>query len=327
MKIRGRDVNVDVTYELKQFKWEQANWTDGSKLIACSPFRPDDRKASWFIRLKTEGEYEAGIWMDSGGIDAEFTKGGFVKLYAYLHGIDIESAEDLLLEQYHSERAELVWRPPSFNLKKKKKYMSEDSLLPFKDDNIYLLERNIRSDIIERFGCGYSKQKNVIAIPWRTAQGRLSNVKFRKASKKEKMFWYSKDGIPINQLIWGLDAIYQDGAKTAIICESEIDALQSWSYGVAAIAIGGGAFSQERADKIIRSPLETVIIATDNDLVGNRIRKSIEARLRGSMKILHLHIPAPYKDINDIRKQDEFMELYTKVVNSEKKFSFKKLAI
>ncbi|MGM0846938.1 MAG: toprim domain-containing protein [Bacillota bacterium] len=325
MKIRGRDVKVDVRYELSQFKWNQSNWTDdGMKLICCSPFRPDDSRPSFFVRLKSEGPYEAGIWSDSGGIDNDWQKGGFVKLYSFLHDVDIETAEDMLLEAYHSERKELVWRPPSFNLKKVKKFLPDSFLFSYKDDNIYLQNRNIRSEIVDRFGVGYSKETNCIAIPWRTAGGKLANVKYRKASKKEKLFWYAPNGVPIRELIWGLDEIYKNRTTTAVLCESEIDALQSYSFGVPAIAIGGGAFSTDRAEKIIRSPIEHIVIATDNDDVGRRIRKAVESKLEHYMKISHLYIPNPYKDINDVPAKEEFQFLFDKAVNKPRKFSFKK---
>lgn len=49
MNIRGREVDVDITYEIKQHDWHRGKWVEG-KFLACSPFR-SEAHPSFGVRL------------------------------------------------------------------------------------------------------------------------------------------------------------------------------------------------------------------------------------------------------------------------------------
>lgn len=307
MQIRGKDVQVDILQELEPYMYlfKKAKITD-ERLISCSPFRSDDSRPSFFIRLKASDGHVAGLWGDSGAIDQFYDKGNFTKLYAFLHGVDLETAEELLLEQYGGTRTSLTWRPLPLQLHTGTRYLPESILADYTDQSDYLQKRKISKEVVALFGVGYSKKHRAIAIPWRKANGKLVNVKYRKTNSKQ--FYYEKDGTPIRDLIWGIDKIYEKQCEVAVLCEAEIDALTSWTYGVPSIAVGGSTFSEKRAEILLKSPIKRLIIATDNDGVGRKLRETIVKRMNGLLQIEHVYIPDPYKDVNDL-PIDSFVQL------------------
>lgn len=60
IKVRDKQVNIDIKTELEEFDFRNARWSD-DKLIACSPFRQDSTP-SFFVTLS--GEY-SGVRGDS----------------------------------------------------------------------------------------------------------------------------------------------------------------------------------------------------------------------------------------------------------------------
>jgi DNA primase len=116
-------------------------------------------------------------------------------------------------------------------------------------------------------GVLYDERGKAAVIPWYGADGRLANVKYRKVYGKT--FWYLKGGRPIRELLYGIN----DVGKTAVICEAEIDAMSWMEAGYSAVAVGGASFNSWKRDVILRSPIEELIIATDNDKAGGKLRR------------------------------------------------------
>jgi DNA primase len=86
---------------------------------------------------------------------------------------------------------------------------------------------------------------------------------------------------------------------TTVICEAEIDALSWQTAGVASIAVGGASFNGWKRDLILRSPIEDLIIATDNDKAGGKLRREIESMMRGHVRVRHAYVRADCKDANE----------------------------
>src|SRR5699024_6601342 len=91
INIRGRQVDVDIEAELREYPWERERWT-ADKLIACSPFRHDSHP-SFFVNLETGG------WADSGA-HADTTPGTSPSFLGYLRGTDWTEASDYLIDKY-----------------------------------------------------------------------------------------------------------------------------------------------------------------------------------------------------------------------------------
>lgn len=295
MKIVNQEIDVNIEEELRQFEWTRARWTD-TKLQAASPFRYDE-KPSFFVNLT--GQY-AGTWADSGAYDSEWASGNFVKLLAFLRQETYEETEDYLLQKYGipADKTQLKMRLPPFKIPEKIEYLADDIITPA--ISRYLLSRGISGKTQRVYGVGYGRQKGFVAIGWRTPSGQLANVMYR--STRGKLFFYERGGLPRRKLVYGIDVVRHLRPKTIAICEAPIDAM-SWyeisSGNIVGVATGGVTLSDEQADLIKRSNVETIILSGDNDKAGAKFNMDCERKLRGYVRILGVDY-GDKKDMNEI---------------------------
>ena len=296
IQIRGENVDVDVEAELRQFEWTQARW-QSDKLLTASPFRYD-KSPSFFVRLEQYGDYPAGTWGDSGAYDAEWASGGLVKLLAFLRNETYEEAEDYLADQYGvpASADELRLKPLRLVTQQSRRQLRESALQGAATPSDYLLGRGISAATQAYYGV--QDMPRAVELPWRGANGRLANVKYR--SKHGKTFWYVRGGDPIRNLLWGVDKIVSNRASVAVLAEAEIDAM-SWreATGLEAVACGGAEWSWAKRDLVLRSGLERLLIATDNDKAGEKLRRAVESSLLGKVAIEHVRIGGGAKDANE----------------------------
>ncbi|MGG7220941.1 toprim domain-containing protein [Bacillus sp. ATD] len=294
--LNGRHVDVDIRYELEQFEWTRPTWTE-DRLLAASPFRYD-RTPSFYVYLEDTPSAKAGYWGDSGAYDAEFARGGFVKLLSFLRAETEEETVDYLLETYAptAKDGRLTLRLPKLKAVSKPEPLSESLLADVQaGPNDYLTGRGISAEVQREAGVGIVG--NAVAIPWRLPNGRLANLKYR--STRGKAFWYVKGGWPIRDLVYGIDLVYAKRLRRAVICEAEIDAMAWRSVGVPAIGTGGSAFNLKKADIITQSPIEYLTVVTDNDKAGDKLRAAIERYLNGKVRLAHGYI-TEVKDANEL---------------------------
>lgn len=293
MLIRGTPVDIDVRTELEAFNWTRPRWST-DKLIAASPFRYD-QTPSFFVRLVDHGDYPAGTFADSGAYDSEWQSGNFVKLLAFLRNETYEETEEYLLASYGvlTEGETVKLRPIRLKLQRVRQTLNGEVLRDFTSDYSYLLSRGISEEVQRQAGVLFNPQANAAVIPWRLADGRLANVKYRKT--RGKVFWYQRDAWPIRELVFGLDR----AGPTTVLCEAEIDALSFREAGYNAVAVGGASFNDFKRDLILRSPIEELVIATDNDKAGEKLRREVERSLSGQVRLRHAYINKEVKDANE----------------------------
>lgn len=298
MLIRGTQIDIDVRTELEAFNWTRPRWSS-DKLIAASPFRYD-QTPSFFVRLEPYADYPAGTWSDSGADDSEWQSGNFVKLLNFLRcqavGYETyEETEEYLLASYGAptEGEAVKLRPIRLKVQRVRQTLNGEVLRDFTSDYSYLKSRGISEEVQRQAGVLYNPQAQAAVIPWRLGDGRLANVKYRKT--RGKVFWYERGAWPIRELVFGLDR----AGPTTVLCEAEIDALSFRQAGFAAIAVGGASFNDFKRDLILRSPIEELIIATDNDKAGEKLRREVESALSGKLRLRHAHINNEVKDANE----------------------------
>jgi DNA primase len=297
--LKGRAVDVDVEAELREFDWTRPTWT-GDKLLAASPFRYD-KSPSFFVRLEPYGEYPAGVWSDQGAYDSEWASGNLVKLLAFLRNESYEEAEDCLAEKYGvADNGDGIrLKPLRLKVQRVRQPLSETVLQGVEEPSDYLLRRGISAETQAYYGV--RDCKSAVELPWRKANGRLANVKYR--SKYGKTFWYVRGGDPIKNLLWGIDILNREivskDVRTAVLAEAEIDAMSWREAGFEAIACGGAEWSRAKRDLILRSPIEQLILATDNDKAGEKLRRAVESSLVGKVAIRHARVDG-CKDANDV---------------------------
>lgn len=292
LKIDGQYVEVDIRSELEEFEWTRPRWSD-SKLIAASPFRYD-KSPSFFINL------ESGGWGDSGAYDLEWEKGNFPKLLSFLRNETYEESCEYLLEMYGvtSDLSDYIpiYIPDVFQ-KTGKKILEMEVLSEYTYRHGYLADRKVSENVQRFLGVGYSKNDRAVTIPWRHVDGCLANVKFRKVYGKT--FWYQRDAAPIRTLVYGIDKVYKHNLRKVVVCEAEIDAMSWWTSGVPAVALGGTTVTGVQLDLIRKSPIETLILAMDNDKPGDKMRRKLIEGLSGYVRLEEVRVPAEYKDANE----------------------------
>ncbi|WED89394.1 toprim domain-containing protein [Bacillus velezensis] len=266
-------------------------------MLAASPFRYD-RTPSFYVYLEDTASAKAGYWGDSGAYDAEFARGGFVKLLAFLRAETEDETVDYLLDAYAptAKDGRLTLRLPKLKAVAKPEPLPESMLADVQaGPNDYLTGRGISAEVQREADVGLVG--NAVAIPWRLPNGRLANVKYR--STRGKAFWYVKGGWPIRDLVYGMDLVYARRLRHAVICEAEIDAMAWRSVGVPAIGTGGSAFNLKKADIITQSPIEYLTVVTDNDKAGDKLRAAIERYLNGKVWLAHGYITG-VKDADEL---------------------------
>lgn len=311
IQIRGQDVNVDIEYELRQFSWTNERWSS-DKLIAASPFRYE-HTPSFFVNL--DGDY-VGTWKDSGAFDNEWESGNFTRLLSYLRNETYEETEDYLLEMYGVEYSydNLVLKPPKLRVKGGRKALDFGRLQEYAFRHPYLEDRGISEAVQRQMKVGYDRFRQAVVIPWFDTNGRLANMKYRKTCGKA--FWYEKDGKPIGDLIYGLHLAYRRNIKRAVYCEAEIDAMSFMTAGVFGLANGGSSFNQRKADQLLKSPIEELVIVADNDPAGEKLRKELEKYLNGKIRLTNGYVSG-YKDTNEALVKEGKDSLVSIVDNAE----------
>jgi hypothetical protein len=291
INVKGRWIDVDIRGELERFSWQRARWTD-TKLIAASPFRYD-RTPSFFVNL--DGMY-AGTWKDSGAYDSEWESGNFVKLLAFLRNETEDETAEYLIETYalSHDFENLTLRIPRLTIQRKGRSLDSAILAGFQTDYSYLKGRGISEDVQRQMDVRYDAASQAVVIPWFTPDGKLANIKYRKT--RGKAFWYEKGALPIRDLVYGLDW----RARVAVLTEAEIDAMSWRQVGVTGLATGGVSFTPAKRDLILRSAIERLYIATDNDKAGRKLRDEVIRALRGRVELFSVEFERGFKDSNEV---------------------------
>ncbi|NGQ95450.1 toprim domain-containing protein [Brevibacillus sp. SYP-B805] len=301
------NLKIDVRAELESFPWKRATWTP-DKLTAASPFRYDGTPSFyvWLANNPVTGA-RAGDWGDYGATDPEYRRGGIVKLLAFLRNETEEETEEYLRWKYGEATgdAENLTLDLSgvLRLPERRQPLDPRILNAWDCEHPYLCLRGISPEVQKEMRVGYDIKRKAITIPWFLPDGSLGNVKFRRVDSKA--FWYVKGGWPIRELVYGIDAIYRKRAKVAVLVEAEIDAMYVMTAGFPAVAVGGALFSEEKAEVIRRSPIERLLIATDNDEAGKKLREQVIEKMTGYCELLSVEFPETYKDVNEITDLDE----------------------
>jgi len=294
IKIRSQPIQIDIQTELENFEWTRARWTS-DKLIACSPFRYDGNP-SFFVSM------EHGGWKDAGAYDSEWASGNFVKLLSFLRNETYEETEEYLEYTYgKTTGCTLTLDIPKLALAPKKMYLPDMFMSRYSasTETNYLTRRGITEKVQRYLQTGYDRMNQTVTIPWYDTNGKLANVKYRKTFGK--VFFYEKGAVPIRNLVYGLNNVYASRATTAVVTEAEIDAMSVMSSGakLLGIALGGANFTDYQRDLIVRSPIKRLIILSDNDKAGGKLRDQVVEKLRGRCELAVADINT-YKDANEV---------------------------
>ncbi|MDK0636870.1 toprim domain-containing protein [Clostridium perfringens] len=296
LKINGYLIEVDYPAELEPYmdRLERVR-IRGEKIQACSPFR-NEKHPSWAVNL------DNGSWVDSGADEEENRKGSFITLLSFFRGESYEETATYLLDKY----SHILDDADSLKLELKLELKPQENGALNKEEyegiidktSEYLLNRGICAETQIQFQTGVGKGSKSVALPWHDKDGRIINIKYRSVLNKE--FWFSKGGQPIKNHVYGLFAVRDLKALEVWAVESEIDALYLWTHNIPAIAFGGASINDKQKALLLNSGIETLVIATDNDVVGQRFANVLINEFTGYMKLKKIKFPVGVKDINEM---------------------------
>jgi hypothetical protein len=192
----------------------------------------------------------------------------------------------------------------SLNLSRKKvkqEFVSEQELDSYRYIHPYMYKRKLTDEIIEKFDVGYDKNTQCVTFPVWDERGRCVFVARR--SVNTKFFNYPKE---VSKPIYALNFI-PDYITQVVVCESIINALTCWTWGIPAIAlIGTGSYEQYPI--LQGSHIRKFLLALDPDEAGHKGRVRFRKNIKGKM-IVDLPIPEG-KDVNDMT-EEEFVPILT----------------
>lgn len=145
-------------------------------------------------------------------------------------------------------------------------------------------DRGISAETQEIFGVGYLPPHSAVAMPWYDAKGRLVTVKYR--SILDKRFWYDPPVATgrLARLLYGFH-LAKDAADLIVVTEAEIDTMSVHEAGFASVALGGANFSETQANLLRNARAEEIVVFTDNDTAGRRVRSKIIDALIGYKRV------------------------------------------
>lgn len=105
-------------------------------------------------------------------------------------------------------------------------------------------------------------------------------------------------------MLFGLFVVKRFNYKEVWAVESETDALYLWSNGIPAIAFGMASVNEKQKELLLNTNIGTMVIATDNDVVGHRFAKVLQEEFGGIFNLKRVIFPKNRKDINELSRTE-----------------------
>ena len=195
----------------------------------------------------------------------------------------------------------------------RKNYVTEEELAKYRHIHPYMYKRGLTDEVIEMFDIGYDAATESITFPVKDIHGNCLFIARR--SVKTKWFNYPEG---VEKPLYGLYELAKYGEhiigyypnwqrvpqyEEVIVCESMLDALSFWTVGKYAVALNG--LGNELQFKQLRElPCRKIILATDNDIAGQKARERIRLNLQNTKLVTEYIFPNGRKDANDCTKEE-----------------------
>ena len=189
-------------------------------------------------------------------------------------------------------------------------YVKEEDLAKLRYTVPYMYERHLTDEIIEKFDVGFdpsfklpgrSKPIPCITVP---VKDKFGNALFIYRRSIEGTFHnYPKD---IVKPLFGIDKV-PSRCKEIFICESILDALTLWTYGLVAVALMGTG-NPLQIQQLKELGVLSYIICTDGDEAGRKAMNKLYNQLCMTGMVWRLLMPEN-EDVNSLPRST-FFSLY-----------------
>lgn len=237
-------------------------------------------------------------------------KGRLPNLIAKCFDRDDEFGIQWLLEHYGgvlTER-ELILQPIELKSKSERFVMSSSVLDSMQDYHPYMTTRKLTKKVIDTFNIKYDSNTKCLVFPVKDEYGNLSFLTRRSVESKKFII---DEGI--EKPVYLLYYVKQNDIKEVTICESQINSLTLWGYGVPSVATFGCNVTSHQLELLNKSGVMHFYLAYDGDSAG---KKGTYKLIKGLAKdkFIDVLILPKGKDINDLSEK-EFNNL--KIVDSQ----------
>lgn len=229
--------------------------------------------------------------------------GNFAKFVGQCFGGDSKLGKEWLFDRYSftydEDYCESDLQKIVIDNNPKKFYLNESVLKYYDYYHPYMWERKLSKEIVDKFRVGYDPIREMLTFPVWDEKNNLVMITARSVNSK-KFFIDGEKEKPV----YLLNYAQISNSPYVIICESQIDALTSWVYGVPAVALIGVG-SEHQYEVLNRCPIRNWVLMFDNDEAGRKAAKSFKYHIRKDVMITEVSFPPGKKDINNLT-QDEF---------------------
>lgn len=171
----------------------------------------------------------------------------------------------------------------------------------------YMWKRKLTKEVVDLFEVGYDPSTNSITFPVRDERGVLQCVTSRAVDSKK--FFIPKF---TEKPVYLLHHFLKNNITTAVVCESQINALTCFSYGIPAIALFGTG-TKSQYDILKKSGIRRYILMFDGDDAGRKGAMRFRKNMPSDVFIDDIVMPSG-RDINDLTKE-EFFEIFNNCNN------------
>lgn len=209
-----------------------------------------------------------------------------------------EFGKEWLIERFGNIFVKQQLILPPINLKNKKECIKNnlaEKISFMQDFHPYMIQRKLSKEIIDKFQIKYDKETKCIVFPVWDEYDNL--VMLTRRSVVDKTFIIDKD---CEKPVYLLNYIKKNNIKEVAVCESQINALTCWSYGIPAVALFGTG-SKNQYEALNKSGIRIYNLCFDGDDAGDKGRDRFIKNIRKDVLVNVINIPRG-KDINDLEK-------------------------
>ena len=291
--------------ELSNGKLSNIQYKGDEVSITC-PFHKDgkENKSSCFIYVGGDEKIPWGTFhcftCGERGSLVKFIAGAFDRSEYYakewlkknftekiLNNVELNIAEEIDLRKF----GDVV-------MKEMFKEIDEYILSTLQSWHPYMEQRHISKDIANKFEIKYSPEKECLVFPIRDKNGNLISATTR--SIKGKTFNIPKG---TEKTIYLLNECLKENSNQVVVCEGQIDALVSWSYGFPAIALFGAGTTENQIQELNKTNIIHYILMYDNDEAGRKGANRFKKLIKKSVFITDIIMPKN-KDVADCSKEE-----------------------
>jgi len=235
----------------------------GEEINVFCPFHKNSNSAAMYINIKT------GLWQCFNPSCAK--KGNFRQLY---YGITGKSfGKNYSIDPYNLDK-ELNQYKNEYVIDNS---LNIDSIAIDYDKDAYLLdtliERGLSLDTLKYFEVGYSKEKNRVVIPVRSASYELVGFIGRATLDSQQPRYLYNKGFRRADYLFNLQNAKAHG--DVIIVEGSIDAMFVHQAGFNNVVASLGAAIPKSQVILLKKYFDKIIIFSDNDMAGEAMRDGI----------------------------------------------------